>query len=66
MAVRKGEMRQSRMERMEWAAVKEYLAEAEKSRDSANLRLNQVRELLLQVDDMTFEEFVADLKDILE
>lgn len=54
------------MERMEWAAVKDYLAEAEKSRDSANLRLNQVRELLIQSDDMTYEDFLDELKGIIE
>jgi hypothetical protein len=59
-------MRKIWSERMEWAAVKEYLAEAERSRDSANLRINQVRELLLQVDDMTYEEFLDELRCILE
>jgi hypothetical protein len=57
---------QSRMEKMEWSAVKDYLREAMESRDSANLRLDQVRELLLQSDDLTYEDFLDELKGILE
>lgn len=57
---------QSRSEKTQWAAIRDHLAEVTRSRDSAELRLDQVRELIAQAEDMTYEEFLADLKDILE
>lgn len=59
-------MSQGKMEKMEWSAVNEYLRDAMASRDSANLRLDQVRELLPQSDDLTYEDFLDELKGILE
>jgi hypothetical protein len=64
MAVREDAVNQSRSERMEWSAIRDYLAMTEKRAQSAELILNQVREVLKEHRDYDRFELIETLEGI--